>query len=97
MAHIDLRLLGPFEIHVDGQPPPRALLWRKNTALLVYLALSPGCSRNREHLIGLLWAERSQEAARQSLREALRVLRRSLGNDTVVTAGEDVIRIVSGN
>ncbi len=77
---IACRLLGPVEVTVDGAPPPPELLWRKNLALLVYLALSPRGLRTRDHLIGLLWGDKEASAARHSLREAVRILRQSLGD-----------------
>ena len=73
------RTLGPIEVTVDGAPAPSELLWRKHLALLVYLARSPRQTRSREHLIGLLWADRTELAARHSLSEALRVIRRHAG------------------
>ncbi len=78
-AVIVCRTLGPIEVTVDGAPAPAELLWRKHLALLVYLARSPRQTRSREHLIGLLWADRTELAARHSLSEALRVIRRHVG------------------
>ena len=40
-----------------------------------------------EHLVGLLWAEKPESAARHSLNEAIRVLRRYLGDASVETSG----------
>ena len=71
---ITCRTLGPLAVTVDGAEPPAELLWRKHLALLLYLARSPRRSRSREHLIGLLWADKPETAARHSLREAVRVL-----------------------
>jgi len=82
---IALRLLGPVDLTVDGEAPPAELLWKKNLALLVYLALSPRHTRTREHLIGLLWGEKAESAARHSLNEALRVLRRATGEGAIQT------------
>lgn len=87
---ITCRTLGPVTVLVDGEPAPPELLWRKNLALLVYLARSPKRARAREHLIGLLWADKAEQAARHSLREAIRVLRRSVGEAAVDTAGDQV-------
>ncbi len=87
---VELRCLGPLEVRVDGKPPPAELLWRKHLALLVYLSRSPR-GRARDHLMGLLWSEKDQEKARHSLNEALRVLRKTLG-DALVTEG-DVVRV----
>jgi DNA-binding SARP family transcriptional activator len=80
------RTLGPVELSVDGGPAPAELLWRKHVALLVYLARSPRRGRSREHLIGLLWGDRTEAAARHSLSEALRVIRRHAGEGSVDVA-----------
>ena len=87
---IECRLLGPIEITVDGRPPLPDLLWRKNLALLVYLARSPKHTRTRDHLMGLLWGEKSETSARHSLREAIRVLRRAIGDDGLTTEHDQV-------
>ena len=83
---VALRTLGPVEITVNGGAAPAELLWRKNLALLVYLARSPQRGRSRDHLIGLLWGDKPEAAARHSLNEALRVLRHALGEDGIDTA-----------
>ena len=70
--------LGPIEVTLDGGPAPADLLWRKNLALLIYLARSPRRTRSRDHLVGLLWGDRSETAARHSLSEALRVKQHQL-------------------
>jgi DNA-binding SARP family transcriptional activator len=70
---------------VDGADPPAELLWKKNLALLLYLALSPRQTRTREHLIGLLWGDKPESAARHSLNEALRVIRRAVGEGALQT------------
>jgi DNA-binding SARP family transcriptional activator len=86
---INCRVLGPVSLDVDGSAAPPELLWRKHLALLIYLARSPKRARTREHLIGLLWPEKDESAARHSLNEALRVLRRSAGDAALeATAGQ---------
>lgn len=92
---ITCRTLGPVEIACGGAAPPPELLWRKHLALLVYLARSPRRTRSREHLVGLLWGDRPEPAARHSLREAVRVLRRCLGEEGVDTSGDD-LRLADG-
>lgn len=87
---ISLRLFGPAEVSVDGGAPPAELLWKKNLALLVYLALSPRHSRTREHLTGLLWGDKPESAARHSLNEALRILRRAVGEEALQTDASSV-------
>src|SRR2546426_1049137 len=84
------RRLGPVAVSVDGGSAPPELLWRKNLALLVYLARSPKRARAREHLIGLLWGDKPEGAARHSLNEAVRVLRRHAGDGGVETEAGQV-------
>ena len=72
-----LNLLGPFEARSqDG----RVIEFRLKTARLVlaWLALRPRQSGSREEIAALLWSERSEAQAHQSLRQTLAVLRRSL-------------------
>ncbi len=87
---IHCRILGPALVTVDGHPAPPELLWRKNLALLIYLARAPRRSHTREHLTGLLWHDKPEAAARHSLNEAVRVLRRIGGTDTVLSDGGQV-------
>jgi DNA-binding SARP family transcriptional activator len=92
---ISCQTLGPVGLSLDGAPAPSELLWRKHLGLLVYLARSPR-GRAREHLIGLLWGEKPEAAARHSLNEAIRVLRRYLGDGNVDTAAGQV-RLAPGS
>ncbi len=77
-AKARLRLLGGFEIAgFDGKEI--VIPGRKPSALLAILALSPSFSCTRERLIGLLWSDRGDAQARNSLRQALVSLKRALG------------------
>ena len=87
---LQLIAIGPPAARVDGAPAPVEVLWRKHFALLIYLALSPGLSRSRAHLMAMLWPERSGDRARHSLNEALHRLRTCLGPGRLVTEGETV-------
>lgn len=80
---IRCRVLGPVEVEVDGGPAPSELLWRKHLALLIYLARSPRQTRTREHLTGVLWPDKEESAARHSLNEALRIIRRTAGENAI--------------
>ena len=92
MPSVLCRVLGPVRVSVAGADAPPELLWRKHVALLVYLARSPRRSRTREHLTGLLWSDRDERQARHSLSEALRVLRRALGDERLL-ADVDQVRL----
>jgi len=92
---IHVRTLGTLEVTVDGAEAPSELLWKKNLALLLYLARAPKRRCTREQLIGLLWAEKDDAAARQSVREAIRTLRHYVGENHLRTTG-DVIELTDG-
>ena len=85
-----IRTLGAISAELDAAVAPPELLWRKHLALLVYLAKSPRRTRSREHLIGLLWGDRPEASARHSLNEAIRLVRRHLGDGAITTVGQQV-------
>ena len=53
---------------------------RKAEVLLAFLALAPGLRHPRERLINLLWSDRGDEQARNSLRQCLSAIRKALGD-----------------
>src|SRR2546427_738880 len=79
------RTLGPVQAILQDGSAPADLQWAKNLALLVYLARSPEGTRTREHLIGLLWGDKPESKARQSLNTALSLLRGHAGDEAVVS------------
>ena len=78
MPHLSIRVLGPFQVSLDGEPVS-GFTSDKVRALLAYLALSPDRPHRREALAGLLWPEFPERSARSSLRNALANLRNVLG------------------
>ncbi len=74
MAHLSIRVLGPFQVSLDGEPVS-GFASDKVRALLAYLALSPDRPHRREALAGLLWPEFPERSARTNLRNALANLR----------------------
>ena len=89
---LQIRLLGPVEIQVDGEP--LSVDTRKAIALLAYLAAA-GASQPRDVLAALLWPDYDQENARSSLRRTLSTLRRGLGGRWVAAHG-DVVTLRAG-
>jgi DNA-binding SARP family transcriptional activator len=79
LPRLELVCFGAATARLDGRDAPADVVWRRHLALLVYLALSPGLTRSREHLIGLFWPESPEGRARHALNEALHRLRHSLG------------------
>ena len=77
MAVIELTLLGGFTARwASGQVID--LPGQKDRALLAILALRPGVSFTRDKLAGLLWSDRADKQARDSLKHSLNYLRRCL-------------------
>lgn len=74
-------LLGGFEIH-DPSGTSLKLATRKAQGLLAYLASRAGVEFERDKLAGLLWGDRDDERARNSLRQTLFQLRRVTGSAT---------------
>ncbi len=91
---ISCRTLGPLQVTVDGARAPKKLMWRRNIALLLYLARAPARRCTRDHAIGLFWADKDDGAAHQSLREATSTLRRYLGDD--LRTPEDQLELATG-
>jgi DNA-binding SARP family transcriptional activator len=88
VSAIHLRLLGPMVLERDGRP--LGLPARKSEALLALLALRPGVAHGRESLTAQLWPDVPDVQGRTSLRQALGHLRKSLGNETIVSSADKV-------
>lgn len=73
MVVLQLRLLGPGELSLDGRPV--RLHSERTLALLAFLALESDRPHTRARLAALLWGDLGEGAARQSLRQALYSLR----------------------
>ncbi len=81
-APLRLYLFGRFRLESDQGPI--LLSTRKIEALLAYLVLHPG-PHSREKLAALLWGDFTDAQARASLRNALAVLRKQLGDNLLLS------------
>ncbi len=79
MARLMIRLLGPVQVTLDGQPVTR-FESEKGRALLAYLVAEPERPHRREALAEMLWPGRPEGAARANLRHSLAHLRQVLGD-----------------
>lgn len=73
----EVRLLGGFEVRVDGRTVS-GFESQKVRGLLAYLVVSRGTFHGRERLAELFWPDHEPAAARSSLRQALYNLRSTL-------------------
>src|SRR5262249_49710907 len=81
MARLSLSLLGAAQLSLDSAAIT-TLDSDKVRALLIYLAVEAQQPHRRESLVGLLWPESDEAAARRSLTQALYTLRQPLGDQT---------------
>ncbi|UCC48995.1 MAG: hypothetical protein JSV41_02125, partial [Gemmatimonadota bacterium] len=90
---IELRVLGSLDLRgAGGETLLSVLAQPKRVALLTYLAVpSPHGFQRRDKLLGLFWAERDPEHARAALRTALYFLRQSLGEEVLVSCGDEEV------
>ena len=79
MARLIIRLLGPPQFVLDGEPIT-GFESDKVRALLVYLAVEAERPHRRETLAALLWPESPAQAAKDNLRQALSNLRAAVGD-----------------
>lgn len=84
---IEVRLLGPPDVRVDGAAASRMLMRHKNLTLFLYLACAGRRGRSQDQLIGVTWPDKSQEKARRSVTVALATLRSCLGPGILITEG----------
>ena len=90
---IQLQTLGRVRLQGErsGDDPAPASAQPKRVALLACLALmSDRGPVRRDLLLALFWPELGEEEARRALRQALHYLRRAVGDDVVVGAGEEL-------
>src|SRR2546430_4511440 len=74
--HIDLRVLGPLQILVEGREIP--LPSAKQRALVAVLLLQAGEVVSAERLVDALWGERPPATAAHALRVHLSELRKAI-------------------
>jgi DNA-binding SARP family transcriptional activator/TolB-like protein len=79
MPGLKLHLLTPVP-RVFGDAGDIRITSKKGIALIAYLAMHRGEPVNRTALANLLWSDRSDPQARQSLRQTLHTLRPELGD-----------------
>src|SRR5438105_2283855 len=79
---LEARLLGPFQISIDGRPVDR---WERPTArrLLQFLLLEPGRPAPRDEVIEALFPTLDAGAGAGALAKAISMARASVGRDLI--------------
>jgi DNA-binding SARP family transcriptional activator/Tol biopolymer transport system component len=92
---IEFRMLGEIRLKTpDGTEVDAILRQPKRLAVLAYLASpAPGTRHRRDLLLALFWPELDTPHARTSLRNALYVLRQSLGDEVLLSAGDEEVSV----
>jgi DNA-binding SARP family transcriptional activator/TolB-like protein/Tfp pilus assembly protein PilF len=93
MAALEVFLLGGFQVRMAGREI--GLFGRKERGLLAVLAMAPGKPQSRDKLIGLLWSDREDKRARDSLKHAVLKLRSSLNgtHPPLIVADRDSVTL----
>jgi DNA-binding SARP family transcriptional activator/streptogramin lyase len=85
MPTVEIRLLGPLSVAVDGRPVD---VGKGNERLLVaVLALAGGRPVSSEAIIDILWPDRAPRTAREMVRIYVSRVRSRLGNAAIETTG----------
>ena len=94
---IELTLLGLHALRDShGRELPALLAQPKRFALLSYLAVGSGSGyARRDTLAALFWPELDQFAARRALRNTLYHVREALGEDVILTRGDEGVAVDS--
>ncbi|HEX6246616.1 MAG TPA: BTAD domain-containing putative transcriptional regulator [Nocardioidaceae bacterium] len=93
---VEIRLLGGFEVVVDGEQVP-AEAWRRRGAasLVKLLALQPGHRLLRDQVMDALWPDLLVDEAAPRLHKAAHFARSVLGHGSVVLTG-DMVSLLPG-
>jgi DNA-binding SARP family transcriptional activator/tetratricopeptide (TPR) repeat protein len=97
-AKVEIRMLGGFEVLLDGTPVPAVGWPRPQAATLVkLLALAPGRRLHREQLIDRLWPDLTVAEAAPRLHKLAHYARRALGEDrTAIVLRSETVALLPG-
>jgi DNA-binding SARP family transcriptional activator len=95
MSTIQFRTLGTLDLRAaDGRELHTLLAQPKRIALFAYLCIAqPRGFHHRDTLLGLFWPNADQEHARTSLRKSLHFLRRALGDEAILSRGDEEVAV----
>lgn len=94
-ASFRLQVLGPVTVRASGDADAVSHVTQpRHLALLCYLALArPRGLHARDSIIALLWPKHDEMRGRRALRNALHGVRKLLGPEVIITAGDGLVGI----
>lgn len=94
-AAFRLQVLGPVTVRATGDADAISRVTQpRHLALLCYLALArPRGLHARDSIIALLWPKHDETRGRRALRNALHGVRKLLGPEVIITAGDGLVGI----
>jgi predicted ATPase/DNA-binding SARP family transcriptional activator len=94
---LEIRLLGAFELRIDGRDVgTTGWRLRKATDLVKILALEPGHRLHRERLVDLLWPDKDPAAGANNLYQAVHAVRAALATPAAVGIHEAIVGLGDG-
>jgi serine/threonine-protein kinase len=91
---IQLRLFGTVVLRAnDGRELRSVVVQPKRLALLAYLAAAPAGRHRRDTVLAVFWPDLDTTHARGALNKSLHYLRRSLGENVVVSHGDEELAV----
>jgi pimeloyl-ACP methyl ester carboxylesterase len=92
---VEISLLGPFRVRVDGDGLPEAAWSRQDAASLVkLLAVSEGFRRHREQVMDTLWPDLDPADAAPRLHKAAHYARRALGSSDAIVLRAEMVSLL---
>jgi TolB-like protein/DNA-binding SARP family transcriptional activator/Tfp pilus assembly protein PilF len=87
---LSLQLFGGFALQGDGGALSGRAAQKKRLAVLVLIGSTPTSCLSRDKVIALLWPEAGTSRARHQLSSSVYELRRALGEETIISTGDDL-------
>ena len=91
---LSLQLQGIFRVELNQQQV-EGLRTNKTRALLAYLAIEKDKRHRRDAVAALLWPDQEEKLAKQSLRQAIFSLKKSLGQQDILLSSSQYIQMDS--
>jgi DNA-binding SARP family transcriptional activator/pimeloyl-ACP methyl ester carboxylesterase len=93
---VEIRLLGPFRVIIDGLPVPDAVWTRRDAAALVKLLALRGGQLHREQVMDLLWPDLGPDEAAPRLHKAAHFARKAIGRADAVVLRAEMVLLLPG-